>query len=212
MPHRVIRLRHHGGVTDVVVKWSDRVDATVLLLAEASELLHRAAVLGHRCLRCGSDAHGQPYIVGAPYLHVSLARSAGLSLVALTEGGPVGVDLERDDAAAFDGFARAALHPDERARTAQEGTRTWVRKEAVLKATGQGLGVDPRAVRISEARQPPALMDWQAPDDPGEVWLADVPVTDGWSAAVAVITPMRHELVLDDRRSPMVDQGRHVAR
>ncbi len=46
----------------------------------------------------------------------------------------------------------------------------------------------------------------------GGVWLADVPVTDGWVAAVAVITPLRHELVLLDGRAPDVGEGRHALR
>jgi 4'-phosphopantetheinyl transferase len=204
-------VRHHGSVARVVVRWSNRVDATDLLLAEASELLGRAAFVEHRCLRCGADDHGRPFLVGAPQLRVSLARADGLGIVALTEVGPVGVDLERADAAGFEGFAQAALHPDERARTPQEATRIWVRKEAVLKATGHGLGVDPRQVRISEARQPPAMIDWLAPDHPGEAWLADVPVADGWAAAVAVLTPVRHDIVLDEGWSTVGD-GRHVLR
>lgn len=195
----------------VVVRWSDRADATDLLVAEATALLGRAAFVEHRCVRCGADDHGQPYVVGEP-LHVSLARAAGLSIVALTEVGPVGVDLEQDTAADFDGFAKAALHPDERARTPLEATRTWVRKEAVLKATGRGLGVDPRRVRVSEARQPAAMIGWQGEHDPGEVWLADVPVTHGWMSAVAVLTPLRHEISLDEGRSAQVGEGRHVLR
>jgi 4'-phosphopantetheinyl transferase len=195
-----------------VVRWSDRVDATDLLAADAAELLGRPVAVGHHCVRCGADDHGAPFLVGAPRLHVSLARAGGLSIVALTEAGRVGVDVERDDAAGFDGFAAAALHPDERARSPLEGTRTWVRKEAVLKATGRGLAVDPRRVRVSEARQPAALLDWSAPDSPGEVWLADVPVTDGWLAAVAVVTPLRHELVLLDGRAPDAGEGRHALR
>lgn len=141
-------------------------------------------------------------------MHASVARAAGLAIVAFTDVGPIGVDLEREDAAGFEGFAKTAMHPDERASTTVERTRLWVRKEAVLKATGQGLGVDPRTVRMSEARQPPALVHWGAPDDPGEVWLADVPVTDGWMASVAVITPLRHDIVLEEGPATPERSGR----
>lgn len=140
-------------------------------------------------------------------MHASVARADGLNIVAFTDVGPVGVDLEREDAAGFDGFVDAAMHPDERAHTTVERTRLWVRKEAVLKATGQGLGVDPRQVRMSEARQPPALIHWDAPDDPGDVWLADVPVVDGWLASVAVITPVRHDIVLQDGPATLAGSG-----
>ena len=191
----------------VVVRWSDRVDTEDLLVAEASGVLGRPVFIEHRCRRCGADDHGQPLLVGASGLHASVARADGLNLVAFTEAGPIGVDIERVDAAGFEGFPQAAMHPDERAFTTVDRTRLWVRKEAVLKATGHGLGVDPRRVRMSEPRQPPALIHWGAADDPGEVWLADVPVTDGWLAAVAVITPVRHDIVLDQGPATLAGSG-----
>ncbi|HEY6933981.1 MAG TPA: 4'-phosphopantetheinyl transferase superfamily protein [Marmoricola sp.] len=196
----------------VVVRWADQVDAADLLLAEAAELLGRPAFVEHRCVRCGADDHGQPYLVGVTSLHVSLARAGGLGIVALSTVGRVGVDLEREDAAGFDGFAEAALHPDERVHTTQEATRLWVRKEALLKATGRGLTVDPRQVRLSESRQPPALLHWAGADDPGPAWLADVPVTEGWLAAVAVLGPVRHDLGLSAAPSTLVGAGRHALR
>lgn len=177
-------------------------------MAEASSHLGIPVFIEHHCPRCGADDHGPPVLVGAPHVHASVARAAGLNVVAFTDAGPIGVDIERDDAAGFEGFAAAAMHPDERASTTAERTRLWVRKEAVLKATGQGLGVDPRRVRMSEPRQPPALIHWGAGPDPGEVWLADVPVTDGWLAAVAVLTPVRHDIVLAAAPATLAASGR----
>lgn len=72
--------------------------------------------LHHRCPFCGSVEHGQPY-VDAP-VHVGVAHAAGLTAVAVSVAGPVGIDLEADAEIA------------------------WVRREAVGKALGVGIATD----------------------------------------------------------------------
>src|SRR5699024_473611 len=52
--------------------------------------------LGHLCVWCGSKNHGKPYLENVRE-HVSITHSAGLVLVAVTDAGPVGVDVERND-------------------------------------------------------------------------------------------------------------------
>jgi 4'-phosphopantetheinyl transferase len=47
----------------------------------------------HRCAECGSADHGQPFLDGAPQLHISLAHRPG-AVVAAVGTTPVGVDLE----------------------------------------------------------------------------------------------------------------------
>ncbi|MET0908565.1 MAG: hypothetical protein ABWZ99_03775 [Ilumatobacteraceae bacterium] len=79
------------------------------------------------CRSCGSDRHGKPQIVmpaGAAPLHLSLSRSGDLAVVAVTDAGPVGIDLE-------------AIRPD------TEDLTAWVRTESLVKATGHGLTIDP---------------------------------------------------------------------
>jgi 4'-phosphopantetheinyl transferase len=127
------------------------------------------------CGRCGGGDHGKPVLAGSE-LHVSLASTVGLAVVAVTPVAPVGVDVERAAATGFDGFAEVALAPGEHAGTDVERARAWVRKEAVLKATGTGLAVDPRTVDVRADRltEPPAL-------------LYDVPAPEGLACAVAVL-------------------------
>lgn len=90
---------------------------------------------------------GKPYLDGAP-LHFNLSHSRELALLAVSAGAPVGVDLEHPrefhsserlarricsdrEYASLDNLV-AGVHP--------RLLRLWVRKEAVVKGTGEGLG------------------------------------------------------------------------
>jgi 4'-phosphopantetheinyl transferase len=103
-----------------------------------------------RCPRCG-DA-GKPVLLPASARGActvpsfSLAHSGDMVLIAVA-GRQVGVDVEADAAGCVCSVA-LALHPADAARVAGLGERErheaiitcWVRAEAVLKATGQGIG------------------------------------------------------------------------
>ncbi len=171
----------------VVVSRDDGPDVAYgILRAEVARLLGSAAgevVVAHRCPHCGSADHGRPLVVlpdGRRPPHVSIGRTRGLTVVAVSEAGSVGVDVEPVGAASFDGFDDVALHPAERAATAGERTRSWVRKEALLKATGAGLRTDPREVRVDA--------DFVLLADGTTAWLRDVDAGTGdWVVAVAVV-------------------------
>jgi 4'-phosphopantetheinyl transferase len=76
----------------------------------------------------------------------------------------------------------------ERADAAGPGsTVTWVRTEALLKATGHGLRLDPTTVLLSGPDREPELIGWPEPTAPA-VRLHDVETTPGFVAAVAVLT------------------------
>jgi 4'-phosphopantetheinyl transferase len=96
------------------------------------------------CRSCGSDRHGKPQVVvpsGSPAVHLSLSRSGGRAVVAVTDAGPVGVDLEH-------------VHPE-----TSDDLVAWVRAESLLKATGHGLTIDPNTLAI-----PHRTDDLDAPD------------------------------------------------
>jgi 4'-phosphopantetheinyl transferase len=86
-----------------------------------------------RCATCGG-AHGRPVLGGSRSLdglHASVAHAGALVVVAVSAAGPIGIDAEPRDREAPPGMTIAG----------------WVRIEAVLKADGRGLTVDPARVR-----------------------------------------------------------------
>lgn len=153
---------------------------------------------GRRCRACGSDQHGAPLAEGYPDLSISLSYCDDLALAALTDGPSVGCDVELVSGADFDGFAAVTLADRERIGVERAvgkqlltaRTITWARKEAILKATGYGLLVDPAQVVVTSPYAAPGLLAWTADvPAPGPVGVADVPLPDAaHRAAVAVLT------------------------
>lgn len=172
------------------------------------------------CPRCGSSAHGRPRVTvagtvaGTAAPHVSLSRAGGLVCVAVTDAGPVGVDCEPVAAAAFGDFAVVGLHPRERASGPEAQTRTWVRKESLVKATGDGLTVDLRQIRLTAPAASPRLLAWDAPRAPaGPVWMHDVVGPVGYVLAVTVLAPLNPQVsVLRGARGAMAAPGRPTTR
>lgn len=173
------------------------------------ELLDRypgSLAFERRCTTCGSERHGKPSVVDAAGWHFSLSYTPGVAVVAVTEGTEVGVDVEDLTDADFEGFAGATLAADEALGfEALEGhdllvarARVWARKEAVLKATGHGLVVDPSEVLVSGPRESPALVDWRATEPrPSAISIADVDLTaTDHRAAVAGLTAQPLDVVV----------------
>lgn len=99
---------------------------------------------------------GKPKLPGSP-LRFSLAHSGDVALVAVARERDVGVDVERlrPDADRW-AMVRHVLTSRERreletvapANRAQTFLSMWTRKEAVLKAAGVGLAIDPALVEL----------------------------------------------------------------
>lgn len=155
----------------------------------AASLTGQPAQLLHHCPACGASDHGQPFADSAGRrVAVSLSRVPGLIAAAADPSGHVGIDVEPAIAAAFDGFAGVALHPDEPVPAdAEQATRLWARKEAVLKALGTGLRTDPRRLLLTASDRPPAVLAWPDPRSVDIVDLRDLTAPPGYVAALAVI-------------------------
>lgn len=175
------------------------------LLGELLERDPAGLTFERRCTTCGSDLHGKPSLVDLPDWHFSLSYTASLAVVAVAEDVEVGVDTEDLTDADFEGFAEATLARDEvpglDGLTGRDllvaRARVWARKEAVLKATGHGLVVDPSEVLVSGPLDPPALVAWRAEEPaPPAVALVDLDLrTESHRAAVAGLTDTPLEVV-----------------
>ena len=106
------------------------------LLGTEPELVDLVAV----CPDCGGP-HGRPVIPGSN-LHLSLSRSDDAVVAAASWDAPVGVDLERLDQPAATLAAIGAIG-------GEESVLRWTRIEAILKADGRGLRVDPAQVSFA---------------------------------------------------------------
>lgn len=169
------------------------VSARVLLrrlIAEDTGVAVASIDVVQQCDRCG-QAHGQPRVIiaGQPGPPVSLAHAEGI-VAAVRAAHPVGVDLEpagRVDpsvaAVILSTGERADLDAVAPADRPDAMTRTWVRKEAVLKAAGTGLLSDPRALVLGHGMGPPVVVEWARP---GPWALADVRLAPGFEAAIAI--------------------------
>ncbi|MBO1415177.1 4'-phosphopantetheinyl transferase superfamily protein [Streptomyces sp. FH025] len=138
--------------------------------------------------------HGKPEPVGAGELRVNWSASEALAVLAITEGRPVGVDVERvPDARAAERMAarwfpfeeaRFVAEPARPAERAERFTGLWCRREACVKAYGGRLA---QSLGVSVAGPSPLLLADPGPLGEGPVRLCDVPVPGPYRAAVAVL-------------------------
>ncbi|MFE6979197.1 4'-phosphopantetheinyl transferase family protein [Streptomyces sp. NPDC057682] len=163
-----------------------------------------------RCAECGG-AHGKPEAVGAAAgWELSISHSGEVVAVAVVRGRAVGVDVEefpgpsdRARGPAPGGLAGvpaefelvltdeertvvAALPPRDRARAC---LTYWTRKEAVLKATGEGLYTAMTDLGVSPPHAPAALLHRHGPGGGTRSLpaLADLPMDGAYHGAVAVL-------------------------
>jgi len=142
-------------------------------------------------------ANGKPVLSAPadPELRFNVSHSGGRALLGFTCGGEVGVDLERlvavpdalDLAARF--FAPAertaleTVEPDLRSRAFLNG---WTRKEAFVKALGEGLGFPLDRFEVSLHPDEPARLLALGNGDPTAWTLSGLEPEVGYLAAIAV--------------------------
>ncbi len=136
-----------------------------------------AALLFDRTCRCGQQ-HGKPRLTsGGPAF--SLTHAGDLVGVA-THDAPVGLDVEQARPLSDLGaMATHACSPEETVPDEAAFFRLWTRKEALLKASGDGLSAPMSGITVDAH----GAVSWA--DGPGPVWLHDLSPRAGYPAAVA---------------------------
>jgi 4'-phosphopantetheinyl transferase len=185
----------------------------------------RAVTLHQVCPACGRPGHGPLRVAfetapgvapgTGPAVRVSLARAAGWLALAVTAAGPVGIDLESvddlrrspvSDALVSEAEARVLTGLGPSAAEAALGV-LWTAKEAVLKAAGLGLRIDPRELTVTlpaagaastrHTPERPALVHWPAaPFSPAAIQLHPLAAPAGTVGTVAVVSTAPARLVL----------------
>ena len=157
-------------------------------------LLARYLGCSAAAVRFGYGPHGKPYILRGkeqPDLHFNASRTSGLTMFAIAAERDVGIDAEKIDfdRGLTDSLSRA-LSDRERAflgalpseiEKYTECLKAWARKEAFLKARGDGLAIAPADVHTETIS--------------GKIYLSgrlqrrwrvyDIAVWEGYSAALA---------------------------
>jgi 4'-phosphopantetheinyl transferase len=146
------------------------------------------------------SAYGKPSVISPGIeagLRFNLSHSGHLALVGVAHGRDIGIDIERvrEDFAGekiaerfFSEREVACLRSVPRDRQAQAFFSCWTRKEAYIKARGEGLSMPLDKFDVAFAPgEAPALLGTRI--DPGEVgrWsLHDLRIDEGFAAALAV--------------------------
>jgi 4'-phosphopantetheinyl transferase len=161
-------------------------------------LLGRYLVLAPQDLRFENTAAGKPHLAsGQGQLQFNLAHSGEYVLIAITDGRAVGIDVEevRDD---FDAGEVAAhfFSPDEQRNLEVLTGRAkieaffecWTRKEAYVKARGEGLSLPLDQFDVSVRPDEPARLIATRPDpaEAGRWELSSLGVADGYKAALVI--------------------------
>jgi 4'-phosphopantetheinyl transferase len=142
-------------------------------------------------------AHGKPLLDGPSDLRFNVSHTDGLALIAFVRAREIGVDVEKINAAPdvrklaerfFSIQERHSLEPLSGDELQSAFFRCWTRKEAYVKARGEGLSLPLHQFDVSVAPNESRALLATRPD-PSEAsrWtLQDLPVSHGYVAALAV--------------------------
>jgi 4'-phosphopantetheinyl transferase len=166
----------------------------------------RAVLAGYldtapRALRFRYGPQGKPELEdSAGGLHFNVAHADALALIAVTGAAPIGVDVEAittgDD---LDTVAATHFAAEERRELAALGSaeqaaaflRIWTRKEAWLKATGDGLAVPLGSFAVTQAPDAPRLLHIGGDAGAAATWtLLHLEPGPGYVAAIAAPAPI----------------------
>jgi len=165
------------------------------------DVLGRCLSLAPERLVFETGEHGKPHLRDAPSLQFNLSDADGLALIGVAVERPLGIDVERhrDDPTLIEVADRffspgevRALRGVDPGRRLEAFFRIWTRKEAFIKAVGEGLARDLASFDVSLDAGPAACLLATRPDpEEARAWaLADLEAGAGVSAALVVRAPL----------------------
>jgi 4'-phosphopantetheinyl transferase len=170
-------------------RFATAVVLTRLLLAHHLDLPAHSVMIDRTCPNCGKG-HGRPRPTTGDVV-LSVSHAGDWVAVACGRVPAIGVDIEavvkRD---VMHRLVPMVLRPGESGTNLGpiEFTRYWTRKEAVLKATGDGLNVPMTDLAVTPPHSPPAVSSFAGqPDLPSRIHMESLSPKTGYEAALAVI-------------------------
>jgi 4'-phosphopantetheinyl transferase len=150
-----------------------------------------ATACGPREVTIGVGEHGKPRVEGVEF---SVAHSHGLVLLAMCREAALGVDVEwvEREIESLE-IARSTFAPGEvkRIEQAAEGAEraqtffaVWTRKEAIVKAHGQGLTIPLESFEAPEGEEEQAV-ELVVKGDARKLWVRGIEVGEGFAGALA---------------------------
>jgi len=148
--------------------------------------------------------HGKPSLDGPFHLRFNVSHTEDLALLAFVRTREIGVDVEKITAATearklaerfFSVRERGVLENLSGEELHTAFFRCWTRKEAYVKARGEGLSLPLHQFDVSvTAGESHALLATRPdPSEAGRWILRDLPVIPGYAAAVAVAESVNHD-------------------
>ena len=182
------------------VRFCDRA-RSVIGRAALRDLLGRYTNLSPGRLSFTVSPTGKPLCNGVKPLEFNVSHSGSLAMIGVAHGQAIGVDVEQIKAGLFEqGLGRDLMTIREREAldTHSETKRTgaffdlWVRKEAVLKRTGEGFTGSASAIDTGFSSPFRSNGDLSAPFYSN---IRSFTLADGYAAAVATERPIAHVVV-----------------
>ncbi|MDQ0176610.1 4'-phosphopantetheinyl transferase family protein [Bacillus chungangensis] len=169
-----------------------------LVLAHYTDLQPYELNIIRTCPQCGKS-HGKPRLVMHPddHLQFNVSHSGNIVIMAVTVENPVGIDVEQiDPRLSAEELIKKVLSPSERQvlfqlpkeERVQHFYTYWTRKEAILKATGQGLTIPLEHVTVSCPTERAELLMWANEQERVDRFtMHDLHLWEDYKACLAVI-------------------------
>lgn len=170
----------------------------VLCRAALRAILREELRCDNERLTFGELRHGKPFALvdGMPApISFNVSHSGKHGLIAIAPKGRLGVDIEeRTDRRDFDRLIEAAFGPDEQTDLKRERAsgnvqlfyKLWTVKEALIKALGTGLSLDPATFEAPVAMRRGALTSmYRFPHIPEAKWHVEDLGNEQFAAAIA---------------------------
>lgn len=145
------------------------------------------------------SGQGKPHLTGDDAVQFNLSHSGEMVMLAVTHGGPIGVDIEafrelpRRDQIAKGILGAGELSRYEELSDAERQTAfftIWTRKEAIVKAVGRGLCFPLTDVEVSFSADAHVLRFGECVSDDIPWHLSPIDCPKGYVAALATSRPV----------------------